>query len=182
MAQTIALQRGTSSVTLNGSTKYTAFTQSGGTATRVIINGVSFYSDNARTGLAMLLGVQKSGGGFFMVAMKMISNNASIGSMDFLPGNMSNISGGSAGTNAVISTQTVTAGNVGGSYQANQNPGDNTISGGNNTSQGFGNASNFEFCPAQFWIGPSDIVYFVGRTSSADTGQWSWSFTTITES
>ena len=131
MAQTIALQRGTTSVTLDGTTKYTMFTQSGGTATRVIINGVAMYSGNARSGLAMIIGVQKSGGGFFTIAYKMISNNGTYGGFDFFPGKQDNITGGSTGTTSVFSTQTVIAGSLGSNYTANQQPADYFISGGN---------------------------------------------------
>lgn len=46
MAQTIALQRGTATVLSNGSSITTLFTQSGGTATRVIMNQLIFTSSN----------------------------------------------------------------------------------------------------------------------------------------
>ena len=47
MAQTIALQRGTTTVAGSGASSVTLFTQSGGTATRVILNQLSFYNSTS---------------------------------------------------------------------------------------------------------------------------------------
>jgi hypothetical protein len=183
MAQTIALQRGTTSIAaLDGSTKYTMFTQSGGTATRVIINGVSMYASAARNGMSMIIGVQKSGGGFFTVAYKTISNNGTYGGFDFFPGNINNISGGLSNASSTASLQTVMAANLASAYPANQVPKNAFLSGGNSATNGYGASSNYEFCPTQFWVGPSDIVYFKGQNVNEDAGEFSWSLTTITES
>lgn len=182
MAQTIALQRGTSSVTLDGTTRYTMFTQSGGTATRVIINGCAFYSDTARSGLMGGIFVQKSGGGYFSVAIKLVGNSTTVGSMDFLPGMVNNVGGATNGTSAGITGASIFVGALATDYQSNQNMSQFALYGATSAQSGFGNASLFEYCPSQFWIGPSDVVYFKGRNNSGDPGQVSWSFTTITES
>jgi hypothetical protein len=182
MPQTVALQRGTSSITLDGTTKYTMFTQSGGIATRVIINAVSFYADSVRSGMMGGIFVNKSGGGTFTIALLIMSNNVSQANLDFRPGNMNNLGGATNGTGTQFSGITVVQGTTSGNYYADTLISNFGLSGGPNASTGFGSQSNYEFTPTQFWIGPSDVVVFKARNNSADSGQVAWSFTTITES
>jgi hypothetical protein len=186
MAQTVALQRGTTSVTANGTSSVTLFTQSGGTATRVIVNSLGMtFSPDPNTGQAVVvtLTVTPSGGQTLILGyLRSTSNNRAI---QFTPAGspqnqfygqpiyagspyslMPNINGNStSGTGASASNA------VGMTYVSNST----------------GNPQNA--ISPNFYIGPSDVVamkgycpYTSGKSVLSTTMSISYSFTTITES
>ena len=181
MAQTVALQRGVQSVTYDGTTRYTMFTQSGGIATRVIIGGVSAYSNAARPGMMMGIYVVLNGGGFNFIAFKMGSNAYSIGAMDFCPGTVAaNFSSAAGSTNP--STSSIITQSVASFYSGNGDIFSQSLTGSGTGTTPYSDKT-YEFCPIQFWIGPGDAVVFKGRmTNTTETGQIAYNFTTITES
>ena len=179
MAQTITLQRGTASMTFDGTTKYTLFTQSGGIATRVMIGGVGVKASTARAGTMMGIFVQQSGGGFQTIALKIANSSANVSNLDLSPGQMN--FGSPTTTGIQLSGSSLVAGNV-----ANTFYGDQVMSSANvfgaGTSTSIYSGSQFEFCPKEFYIGPSDIVYLKAHNPFGDAGNYVYSFTCITES
>ena len=179
MAQTIAMQRGSTSATFN-STRYTLFTQSGGNATRVIINAITVWSGSGFGGWGnMMLQVLNSGTSVYLpIAIKMSGAAINPSAMTFIPETVG-ISGGAqqASSTATLTSQTLWYPD--GSDWPNTNG--MTIQGAvSNASSSNGN-SNFEFCPRNFWIGSGDSVILQVKGSSNPSGTMGWSFTTITE-
>jgi len=185
MAQTIALQRGTVSTNLNGNTSTTLFTQSGGTATRVIIGGVGMYTNTSTGSLAMQLVVGLSGSttNTIVIAFKGSSTALNTYSMDFIPGLMPTSGAMRPSTNSTPSGTSILSNNSANVFSGSQSL-DGAYITGADTATNFGNNTfNYEYCPAQFWMGPSDTLFFRGRNSNgAYTGNVAYSFTTITES
>ena len=179
MAQTIAMQRGSTSATFN-STRYTLFTQSGGNATRVIINAVTVWSGGGFGGWGnMMLQVLNSGTSVYLpIAIKMSGAAINPSAMTFIPETVG-ISGGAqqASSTATLTSQTLWY--PSGSDWPNTN-GMSIQGASSNAAEGNGN-SNFEFCPKNFWIGSGDSVILQVKGPSNPTGTMGWSFTTITE-
>jgi hypothetical protein len=85
MAQTIALQRGTTTLTANGTDSVTLFTQSGGTATRVILNQLGASLSNVPNNAYMTLIHQVSGGQTFVLGILKYGSSGAR-SFQFAPG------------------------------------------------------------------------------------------------
>lgn len=186
MAQTIALQRGTTSVSADNTSSVTLFTQSGGTATRVIINSlVMTFSPTPNSSTTQSVGfyVTSSGGKTSVIGLiKASANNIA---MQFTPAGSPNnqflaipLSAGNPYSAMAHITSNSTSGTGGG--------GASTIN-INNTQNSTGLPQNM--VSPNFYIGPSDIVllkanvlYSSGKGTSPCTMSISYSFTTITES
>jgi hypothetical protein len=181
MAQTIALQRGTASITWDGTTQTTLWTQSGGTATRVIFNGCSAYNNTASAGNFMSLFVKLSGGGSYGLAATRVGNSTITSALTFCPGNV-NVTGGANGSSQITSGSTIQTYNVAGSYPLDIDMTYVGLQGGASGGTGFTSQNVFEFCPAQFWIGPGDAIVFKCKGATSNSGAVAYSFTTITES
>jgi len=183
MAQTIALQRGSTTVASSGGSSVTLFTQSGGTATRVIINGLSIKNTQSSSGNVAYLAVAQSGGTVFWgVAIKSISSVYSMAGIDFYPG-VSNISGAQRSSTQYSQTGALVWGTSSTSiFPANDNPGSYNIISTDNGASIVSQQSNFEHCPQQFWIGSGDAVIMRFFANSGGTATIGYSFTTITES
>lgn len=185
MAQTIALQRGSTGVTWDGTTLTTLFTQSGGTATRVIVGGVSAHS-SVSSPLSMGMFVKQSGASVYtMVAFKSTSSGGTSFSLDFFGGStINNPFGQRASTANMTSSSSVIAGNASATYTALQNFNGILLAGGDAANYLGGTSSNYDVCPQQFWIGSGDsvVMKFFNFNNTAATGNVGYSFTTITES
>jgi hypothetical protein len=162
MAQTIAMQRGTGTLSASGNTSATLFLQSGGTATRVICNGIAWYSNSGYS--FMHLFVVPSGGAPYIVGR--FFQYASDGQFVAAPnGGLVVVGGGSGAFDGVI--QMYRNGN---NYIANADPSSVTTNAGGQASM-----------PQNFWIGPGDEVKL--RANNGGAAQtFGYSFTTITES
>jgi hypothetical protein len=182
MPQTVALQRGTTTTTSNNAW-VNLFTQSGGIATRVIINGL-YITAGAGPGTyqTMLLSINSNSGGVYLpVAFKSSSTSYAPSTMFFLPGNTASPSAGAqtSSTSATASNQSIlTASTSNGSPL----PGDMYVIGPTQANNMSSQTSQFEFCPQNFWIGPNDSVSFACRSPNINTYTVVFSFTTITES
>jgi len=180
MAQTIALQRGTTTVTANGSSGATLFTQSGGTATRVIVNNLGFYftTTPGQSDVYVVVYLTQSGGQ--QLVLGRLYNQSPYKAAQFAPGisttnafetNPANINAArnfgftSSGTNGVASADAQSI----------------SINAPSSTSMMQLNSN--------FYMGPGDSIAVKARGSSASgksqvfqTLNISYSFTTITES
>jgi len=159
MPQTIAMIRGTTSCA-NGSS-VTLFTQSGGTATRVILNWVAFYNTgtNSYSSPNCVLYHTSSAGGAGVVA-GWANNSSNYGGQ---------ISGGIPSVTSNSSNSVF--GNVAGNYPALlQAMRVNNISAGTT------------FAASNFWIGPSDSVSLSWYDNNNQNINVAYSFTTVTES
>jgi hypothetical protein len=183
MAQTIALQRGTTTVTGNGTTEVTLFTQSGGTATRVILNQLGASISEVPSNAYMTLIHQVSGGHTFVLGiLKYPASGAR--SFQFPSGASSDqaFSGNSvlSSTSAskLISSMPVIYSD-GTSGVANVSP--NSIGIEWATSA---NDTRMAMLCSNFYMGPSDSLRIRCRADGAGTttATISYSFTTITES
>lgn len=184
MAQTIALQRGSTSITWNGTTAYTLFTQSGGTATRVIIGGVSAYSTNNGS-INMAMFVKQSGtSNYLTIGYKGVGTASSSNSLDFYGGSaITPLPAQPASTNNSAGGTPILVNSNGGFFGA----GDISNTAVQAINSQFSNSNSFfqfEVCPQQFWIGPGDsvVMKFFNYSSAAATGIVAYTFTTITES
>lgn len=182
MAQTIAAQRGTTTVTANGTSTVTLFTQSTGTATRVILNSVSFYTNNGGTAPKMSLCININGtGNQTCVALLGSSNGTSANGLTMFP-NCSPfpLTNTTATANTYIDRWMPTT-------LANKNIGTDLQSGywvfqGPNGSTNSSESSAIEYVPSQFWMNSGDSLVFRCRSATGDTATVMYSFTTITES
>jgi hypothetical protein len=185
MAQTVALQRGTTSVTANNTSSVTLFTQSGGTATRVIVNSLNItFSPQPNTGTQYVLLVVTPSGGQSAVIGLLRTSSANV-AMQFTP---------AGSPDNQFLAQPYYNGNF---YSPNPAITGNSSSGvgaSNASSVGITWVSNSTGLPlniisSNFWIGPSDVVSMkafaqqvAGKSTTNCTMSISYSFTTITES
>lgn len=166
MAQTIAMQRGTGTLSASGNTSATLFLQSGGSATRVIVNGIAFFT-NSGTGnpMYMSLYVDSSGGPGYIVG-KYYQYTAS-GQFTVSPSNGMGTVGSGPGFGD-CSTQLYNGSST--TWPAFASP--------SNVTAAFGGLSSVM---QNFWLGPGDSV--VLRANNGGLAQtYGYSFTTITES
>ena len=189
MAQTVALQRGTTTVTGNGSSFADLFTQSSGIATRVILNGVACYASSTDTRLYACLLVKSAGSStnVLTVATKSYGNNQNVGAFDFsvVDGIADNLGPWSPTSNQgttnkanMAATNTTTATQGGTTFATTMNY--IYVSGtGSNINT---NDVQYFAVPRDFWIGPSDIVSLKIFTANTRTWTIAYSFTTVTES
>jgi hypothetical protein len=187
MAQTVALQRGTTTVNGNNGT-VTLFTQSGGNATRVIVNQLGFYASTAsRYGLNIGVYLASSGGQttFLGRLYEGPQSSSRFQSQFVLTGGVVNLNGANIGTsNNMFPTLPSLAG-----YS-----GTNTDMGGislGDAALNYSSSSNqyYGFLPTNFFMGPSDSIkvkaYWYttsGKSTIFGTVNVGYSFTTVTES
>jgi len=166
MPQTIAMQRGTSTVASANAT--TLWTQSGGTATRVIFNGMGFRLANTGSNSYIDIVVVPSGGAPYVIA-KLESDRTS---WQFQAANnpySMNTSPNSFGD--VVIFRSNSAGTYTGDFA--------TIAGVNYVQDASNQGTGL---PLNFWIGPSDAIVARFQNNASQTATFGWSFTTITES
>jgi hypothetical protein len=185
MAQTIALQRGSTAITWNGTTLTTLFTQSGGTATRVCIGGVSAYT-SVSSGIAMAMFVKQSAVSVYTtVAIKSSGTQVNNYALDFYGGQAIYPQAMKFNTASTPSTSSVIASTNTANYTGLNNMNGMAIYGADTVVYaGASTTANYDVCPAQFWIGPGDsvVMKFFNNNDSSATGNVAYSFTTITES
>ena len=177
MAQTVAIQRGiTSVVATSTGAETTLFTQSGGAATRVIINQLTFYSPNTQVARLFVLTLNfNSSGGYKSPFIYMRGNGVS--AMTFIPGP----------TDSAAATQQTGTTAVGGLALLSNTATSTGVSMGNLSSSllylGTASDNMFQTGPTNFWMGPGDSIS-VKLSINADTPTCpiGYSFTTITES
>jgi hypothetical protein len=181
MAQTVALQRGTGTLSTTGTTSVTLFTQSGGLATRVIFNQLTWYlnAGTSSAGMTAILCLNSSGGQSSVIALYR-ANSSTMWGGNFVNKNNGNPMPRSIynGSGMVMSTSSM--------YQQSAAQAIGTNAGTVTINQG---SSYIDTMPTNFWIGPSDALTFkmsannpAGKGTSPLTCTYSYSFTTITES
>lgn len=183
MAQTIALQRGTTTVTTDGTTAVTLFTQSGGIATRVIFNalGISFATAANTGGVYIALFHQQSGGQATLIGY--LNTNNTTKNYQFNPGASPDndfLGVYSSGQNSIMPAAPVLRSGAS-SMSANAGSVSFTYQGGSNTQLSL-MAKNFYMGPGDSLFMKIDARYQSGKSQSTTTANISYSFTTITES
>ena len=169
MAQTIAMQRGTSTTSGTGFISTTLFTQSGGLATRVIFNGLAHRS--AQSQYWVSINVVSSGGSSSIIGWGQYYAQGS----QFVPmamqANTAYSAGGATGPSANLPTAWANQSNT--TYPGASQP--------NQIANGYPGLALGGGMPLNFWIGPNDsVVHRIYNTGA--TTDFGWSFTTITES
>jgi hypothetical protein len=183
MAQTIAAQRGTATVTSNGTTANTLFTQSTGTATRVILNSSAVkHGETQLDRMSLCINVNGTGN-YACVALKGVSNtgNSSYG-INMMPSSSytpltTTMTGSSSYVDRWIQ-HAVNTNHYLGSTVANDRW---SFAGPNGVSQTGGNVS-VDYVPSQFWLNSGDSLVLFHFCSAGGTSDCVYSFTTITES
>lgn len=184
MAQTIAAQRGTTTVTGNGSTSATLFTQSTGTATRVILNCVSTKHDEVTSDfLTMTLLINVNGTGNLAIVAQKQSSTSTNGryGLAMMPGsNLHPVTTTTYNTNPYVDrwvqAQVGVKEYLGTtSYYRSSWYGPNGIN-----NQGY--LTSWDNVPSQFWMNSGDSLILKYYNSLSNTVDILYSFTTITES
>lgn len=190
MAQTIALQRGTTSLVANGTNSVTLFTQSGGTATKVIFNQLGFYFDQTPTvGTNIQANViQSVSGGQGAIIGRLLTNFYS-NSFQFPPGGQPNTPftgvgvgiGSTSQGSPIWNSPVIYTGTSGGLGAA---PANGVSIDFHGTS-----ATYFAVMSNQFYMGDGDSItmkirglYQSGKNQFGRTAYISYEFVTITES
>ena len=182
MPQTIALQRGTTTVTSNSTSSVTLFTQSGGIATRVILNQLGlFFSNDPDDGTSVAVFHNISGGQSLLIGF--IRDSDRRRSTQFIPG--ATPENPFLGTATQVSTTTAvvlaSAPNIGGNGATGvgSSPANGvSIDYASNTN------SRLSAMPSNFYIGPGDslsLKVYASRSETPLTASITYSFTTITE-
>lgn len=181
MPQVIAAQRGSTTVSTNGTSSVTLFTQSTGIATRVILNSVTFFTSVNSNLPRMSLCVNINGSGNnTCVAILGASDLSGTGLTMFpncSPFPLTNIT---ASPNTYIDRwvpMSQSAAGIGTDLTANQW----RFAGPNGSSNQSAQAV-IEYVPSQFWMNGGDsLVFRCFQTGSPVTATVLYSFTTITE-
>lgn len=181
MAQTIVAQRGQSTVTGNGTTNLTLFTQSTGIATRVIINYVSAYMGSASTNLRISLIID--GGGTGQQACVAYAGQTPSGNstgISMFPGLLGGPIESASGNLNQVEQYLPRAPNAVGSGPL-VNIGTNQI---RFTSQAntIDNSQPANIVPFQFWMNNGDVLLIRAFNQESSTMTVRYGFTTITES
>jgi hypothetical protein len=189
MPQTIALQRGTTTVTTDSSSVVTLFTQSGGTATRVIVNNLGVYfTTSPNSGNVSIMLLISQSGGQDMVIGQIISPDRTR-SYQFLAGSSTNNSFAGVGLSQFNSSNN----NVVPNTPIIRSNGSNGVASTGSASIGVVYSSlqgtQLAVLNSNFYMGPNDSIkmkmfaqYQSGKSVLSTTGNISYSFTTITES
>jgi hypothetical protein len=171
MTQTVATQRGTTSMTSGGSS--TLFTQSGGLNTRVIFNMMTFFLDGSGSAVAITITHTSSAGGSGVIGY-LYANSTKNGC--FFPAN-----------NAVSGVQTVMNSTTAFALQGIITGGTGYIgaTAANSVSLLAGSQGltpNASYLPSNYYIGPSDTISVRMYDANGNSGTFAYSITTITES
>ena len=183
MAQTIVAQRGSASVTCDGTTAVTLFTQSSGIATRVILNSVTFRDSSTGNSPRMSLMINVNGSGNqTAVALVSVPTGISSSGITMFPGGNP-----MPHTNITANPQTYIDRWFIVNTEASINIGQNISNtrwnyAGPNGSTMTSGAGAFESVPSQFWMNSGDVLLARCFTGNSGTGTIVYSFTTITES
>lgn len=181
MAQTIGMSRGNSSVYGNGSSLTPFYTQSGGSATRVIVNALAGWGQQTQYNYPGTLALVYTPSGGSAVILGWATRYGYAGNVQF----MSAGSGPSGGISGNSSSNSPLQGVIAGG--GNSAPGNSVI--GSNTSFNWG-SSSFSWHPQNLWMGPGDSLgmkayWYAGGGKwggNPVTVSFTWSLTTITES
>jgi hypothetical protein len=174
MPQTIATVRGTTSIPTNGSA--TLYTQSGGLATRVILNFVSWFTTPDYGAANLSLTHVSAGGGSALIGFQHSVYTGINRSSQLMP------------TNAAAPAATNAMTNVGSNqpsqgWLVSSHPSYMGSSNGNNISPRFVSPTlnSYNYMPTNYWIGPSDSIVVWWFTGEGPNATLAYSFTTITE-
>ena len=183
MAQTVAIQRGSGTVTIDGSSKLTLFTQSSGTATRVIVGGIFVSFPNTYSGTVYAVSINVNGSGNYIpVILRKHSDAGSCRTLNTFPNSESaigtsftgspNVSGSSSwGLSYTCDNPSGFAGQVASAQAA--------IYGANL----YGPYIPLNISPGQFWMANGDsLVINAYNSYGAGSATVVWHFVTITES
>jgi hypothetical protein len=190
MPQTVALQRGSTSLNGNGATFGDLFTQSSGIATRVVLNGIACWSQTTGDPYVFASLLVKSAGSttnVLTVGSKSFGN-ATTSAFDMSPsdGIDGNFTGYSPTSTVSFANKLTPISQLGSTNlpfgaQSWTAVGLQLCGGGTTQSVNNGTATYFSV-PRDFWIGPSDVVSMKIYSNNGRTWTIAYSFTTITES
>ena len=183
MAQTIAVQRGTTTTPTDGSTKTTLFTQSSGVATRVIVGGITASYPTNDTDTKYVVFINVNGSGNYIPVILRANGNSSTRYITTFPNSDSAIGASLSGK---IPDGTGQSG--GASIGSSNSGGWATSIASGMTGQIFQQGAAFNqmplnISPGNFWIANGDSLVIVANnsTNSASVTQINYHFVTVTE-
>ena len=163
------MQRGTGTWAAGGNITATLFTQSGGTATRVIVNSVVLKATNDSSIWQSSVIIATSGGGSQLIGWgQWYGNSGQFVPLDHNANTM--VYNGSALTNFWAWAPRTSTANT---YAADVAPG--SVAGP------YSGLTQGGAIPLNLWMGPSDSIQ-LKITNNSYGGTYAYSFTTITES
>ena len=177
MTQTLSVVRGTVSSASDGTTRSTLFTNSASViATRVIVNQLAWYNNVSANGAYKAALIHYNAAGQYSVLGFQHHSYTYAKNFQFNPGvNMPSASwfNSSSGTGTLGVQKIFASGadQIGTSVNAIDSQVMATY-----------NPTSSNFCPGQFWIGPSDVISFAFYSGDGGTGTVGYSFTLISES
>ena len=170
MPQTVAMVRGTTVIAPY--TPTTIYTQSGGIATRVIINMIAAYGTSGLSSPYFDLYYTSSSGGNSVIGY--FKSNASMTSIQLMPANNGFGPIQVGGNSGSVPMTGAGGGNVGTVYPGTISPFSWNVY--------HGSDNRMSYCPSNLWMGPSDTLGIACVDNNSANFQFAWSFTTITES
>lgn len=181
MAQTIVAQRGQSTVTGNGTTNLTLFTQSTGIATRVIINYLSAYMDSTSNNLRISLIINGGGAGALScIAYAGQTASGNSAGINMFPGLLGGPVESATGNLNQVEQYLPRAPNAVGAGPL-VNIGANQVRFTSQTNT-IDNSQPANIVPFQFWMNNGDVLLIRGYNGDSSTMTIRYGFTTITES
>lgn len=186
MAQTIAVQRGTATVVGNGTSRTTLFTQSSGTATRVILAGCSFGLSTGSSAYArMILTINMNGSGTYLPVAAIGGNSQSKRYHAMFPnGTQAPLGNAPIYTGTTPSTVYGSSGYsiAGGAYQGYAENADDYILLLAQDQTLSSNSTPISIVPSQFWMANGDSLTVQGYNVNSYTLNVAYHFITVTES
>lgn len=184
MPQTIAAQRGTATVTANGVTATTLWTQSTGIATRVILNSVvTKHAAGANSRVALLLNVNGTGN-YACVAIRCLGSTPdNTYGMIMMPGsNAERMTTTAYVTTAYTNFWIPYSIASSGAYLFGNLENTRWRMLGPNATELTSTAGSIDIVPSQFWMNSGDSLIALCYNSTEASTTMLYSFTTITES
>jgi hypothetical protein len=182
MAQTISISRGSTTVLGNGTTRTTLFTLSSGTASRIILGGLSFSggTENQSSCVGSLL-ININGSGNYLPVLYKSVGGGSYRYWSVFPDTAASNNNGVKIINSAVANlaNTTLASDVLNGYATNIFNAQNISSGGNVGGPG----APTNYVPSNFWMANGDsLVVMAGMSSTAQTITVLYHFVIVTES
>lgn len=177
MAQTVAVQRGATTVSADGTSKVTLFTQSSGTATRVILNSLSVSFASSSSNAAAMLFINISGSGNYVPVAIRRHNEYATRYLAFMPSD-SAVGSSLSATQTTQLPQGVSLGSTG----ANGWPSSGVY---DVVAAVYGTARSslpLNIVPANFWMANGDSLTMSTYLDATGTATILYHFVTVTES
>jgi hypothetical protein len=186
MPQTIAVQRGTTTVAGNGTSRTTLFTLSSGVATRVLVAGISVgLSSGTAASFRNVFSINLNGSGTYLPVIIGSGNGNQSRYMALFPSSANSQNGGQGAWSGTVNGQVafIPGGTLVGDNQTgySDDVSDMKFHAGSNFQEAAGSIA-VSIVPAQFWMANGDSLSVSCKNNNNYTANIAYHFITITES